>query len=42
MEFSKIQKKYTINDKPEMIDFYMIQNNKKKASKGGITSAKKV
>lgn len=30
LKFSKIQKKYTINDKPEMIDFYMIQNDRKK------------
>lgn len=42
LEFSKIQRKYTINDKPEMIDFYMIQNDRKKASKEGITSANKV
>lgn len=33
-EFSKIQKKYTINDKPEMIDFYMIQNDRKKIKQG--------
>ena len=42
MDFSKIQNKYTINDKPVMIDFYMIQNNRTKANKEGITSAKKV